>query len=163
MAVFSTGSLSDSMMLTNPFVLIVAQEDAGVLGASRETLVRLLPDWNAGSATPDDVAHVVVALGESAFHREAWLAARLTAFSGSEDIRATRSAARARELLAYAEFIEDARRLTDAFYLVTSREKPASSRVSEFRDQFVHLAEPLWDAIEWSSGRRVWRDFGTLA
>jgi hypothetical protein len=136
------------------FVLIVGQEDAGVLGASRETLLRLLPDWDAGSATPDDVADVVVALGESALHREAWLATRLTAFSGNVDIGVARSAPRARELLAYAEFIEAARRLTDAFYLETSHEKPASGRVSEFRDEFVHLAEPLWDAIEWSGGPR---------
>jgi hypothetical protein len=131
------------------YVLIVGQEDAGVLGGPRETLHRLLPAWSPAAVTPGALAEVVVALGESAFHREAWLAPRLETFSASAVFTGSSLESRAHEILAYAEFIESGRELTDAFYAATSEEKPDADEVAAFRSNFVELARPLWAAIAW--------------
>jgi hypothetical protein len=131
------------------YVLIVGQEDAGLLGDPREGLERLLPGWDPRAVTPDALADIVVALGESAFHREAWLAARLENFSGSTLFAGSGMERRAHEIMAYAEFIESGRALADSFYAATSEEKPDADAVARFRASFVELARPLWGAIAW--------------
>ena len=113
--------------------------DDGPLAEPRRTLTTLLPGWH-GSHTDDDA--LVRALAGSAFAEEAAAVAR----SAGADIAPGIRSARSTEVVAYARWARDVRRITDEYYRqVALGEGDARAWLASFDA----AGRELWPRIAW--------------
>lgn len=155
------------------YLTIVEKPDAGVLEGPRRTLDALLPGWIDGapidgaaadaSRAAHDLGRILSALARSGMYREAWLAAETPGWTrglapaepeGADDPRGLDEAEDAddvyapvlAEILAYARFVHEGVALTDEYY---RRLALGEADTDGYREEFVALAEPLWETLRW--------------
>jgi hypothetical protein len=114
-----------------------------VLAGPRDALERLLPRWSAASADTATQRAIVYALADSRMFEPA---ARLAGERRTDGTTLAATDAQARDIVAWARFIADARRATDDFYRQTALK---SAHESAWRDSVTAAARAAWLAFTW--------------
>ena len=114
------------------YLVAAGDSSSGLLAAPRRVLESLLPRLTPGNGSDDERLTLIRALSDSRVFEAAAALARTPAAGGR--IPADLDAG-AREIVAYARFLEDVERATDEFYRATLLGAP---RPAEWRSGLIH-------------------------
>lgn len=123
------------------YVTLVAGEDAGVLDGPRRTLETQLPAWGRDSADRDVAEALIRGFAGSALFEEAAIVARQSGLDGPQAVPLD---AELRDILAYAGFVGDVRRMSDEYYRRTALGEGDPDR---YRDGLLERSERLWSEL----------------
>lgn len=123
------------------------QSAQGLMNVPGQTLDRLLPTWEKRCLTRSEQEELVVALAQSRLFRHAALLARKAHCDGSPPLVNLPQVA---EVVAYSEFLDRAKTVTDEFYRLTAlgRESKAA-----YEREWNRAAQALWDKLPFEGPR----------
>lgn len=127
------------------YYLVAGDTASGPLAEPRRTLGSLLPRLEAGPAPVSERRAVIQALAASRFFEPAAALALAPAAAGAAPAALDADAG---EVVAYARFVHDVERLTDAFYRETMLGRP---RPAVWRSALIHRGARLWPRLAWDS------------